>query len=648
MAFKLKNFFGNALLYIILGLFRFLHIFMTNNYQADLGFGILYYPSSAVIYTALLFMVLLIYINEDALEARKLIYAMAFANIVMAFLYFGLKNWYHFEGLINKDVMAINFIKINTAPFIFGTVLLFLESFLVIFIFEFLYKKMASLFWRILITMFLVVGIHTLIFSTMAYIFINQFYLFFIGGLLSKTVALTIYSLLFYIFLLITKNDKDSITETYLSNFKDIFNVLTYRQKYEQVIESKKDVEKELQHKTSQLLAMFYNAPIGIALYDSATNNLEDFNTKYLTILGRTKEEILKINWLSITHPDDKEKERKLVNLLKEGKENYINLKKRLLKPTGSYFWVNLTIVSFTNEKEQRLKYLVMLEDISVQKQAEELLQQNKEKLENLVEERTLELKNSQIALLNLVEDLNEESKKLSQSHEHIAHINEELKAFTYSVSHDLKAPLRAISQLSFWLSQDYADKLDEEGQKQLSLLIGRVKRLDNLIEGLLQYSRAGKTREKELKLNLNTFIKEIVESLSPKPNITITIKNKLPNFIGDPIRIGQLFQNLIDNAIKYNDKQNIRIHIGSKKIDNFYEFYIKDNGPGIEEKYFDRIFQIFQRLESRDTLEGTGIGLSLAKRIVQIYGGKMWIKSKIGVGTTFYFTLPIQKIPFK
>jgi PAS domain S-box-containing protein len=646
-AYKLKDYFGSAVLYIILGLFRYLHIFITNSFQAELGSGILYSPASAVIYTALLIMVLLIYIKEDALEARKLIYAMIFANIVLLIIHYGLSNWYHFEGLISKNILPNTYFKISLPIFLIGTLLLFIESFFIIIIFEYLAKHTKIVFINILVTMLIVITIHTFIISFLGFLFQNKFLFYFVGGLISKSFVVIIYSILFTAYIILTKKS-DSISELKTHNFNSIFNILTYRQKYEQAIIEKKVTAFELQKRTLQINAIFEEAPIGMAIFDYKTETLEEANKQYQTILGKTTEEIRKSDWIANTHPDDLEEDLKNTKLLAEGKISSYSMNKRILKPNGSYLWVNLKIVPFEEVKNKVKKYLVMLEDISLQKQAEEILIINKEKLEKLVEERTLDLENSQIALLNLVDDLNLESKKLSKSHEHIAHINEELKAFTYSVSHDLKAPLRAISQLSFWLSQDYADKIDKEGQKQLSLLIGRVKRLDDLIEGLLQYSRAGKTREKELDIDLNTFINEIIEALSPKPNITITIKNKLPNFIGDPIRLGQLFQNLIDNAIKYNDKQNIIINIGSKKLEDFYEFYIEDNGLGIEEKYFDRIFQIFQRLESRDTLEGTGIGLSLAKRIVQIYGGNMWVKSKIGVGTTFYFTLPIQKKPFK
>jgi len=271
----------------------------------------------------------------------------------------------------------------------------------------------------------------------------------------------------------------------------------------------------------------------------------------------------------------------------------------------------------FSEENIQIIKEIASQLAISIQqcKLREEILAYTKE-LESKVEERTKELE----------------------------HSNRELRDFAQIVSHDLKAPLRAISQLSYWLSQDYADKIDEEGQKQLTLLIARVQRLDNLIEGILQFSRIGKASEKEVIINLNNLVEDTIELLDSPENIHIKIDTKLPTITADPTRIGQLFQNLIQNAIKFIDKPTGFINIGVIERDHFYEFYVKDNGCGIDEQYFDRIFKIFQRLVSRDEQEGTGIGLSLVKRIAQIYGGDVWLTSKVREGTTFYFTFAKNK----
>lgn len=219
--------------------------------------------------------------------------------------------------------------------------------------------------------------------------------------------------------------------------------------------------------------------------------------------------------------------------------------------------------------------------------------------------------------------------------------VNQELSDFAYIVSHDLKAPLRAISSLANWIAVDYADKFDDEGKKQIHLLISRTQRMNALIEGILQYSRIGRIREERVRVDLNNLIKNIIDFIHLPENIDIEIKNKLPAVLCEAIRIEQVFQNLLSNAIKYMDKPEGKITIDCMREDNKWVFRVTDNGPGIEEKYFEKIFLMFQTLNSRDEIESTGIGLSIVKKIVELYGGKVWVESRVGCGSTFFFTLP-------
>lgn len=228
---------------------------------------------------------------------------------------------------------------------------------------------------------------------------------------------------------------------------------------------------------------------------------------------------------------------------------------------------------------------------------------------------------------------------------EQLAGANQELKDFAYVVSHDLKAPLRGIKTISDWISTDYADKLDNDGKEQLSLLANRVDRMHNLIDGILQYSRIGRIEEEKVQINLNGLVLEIVDMLAPPENITITIENELPTIECEQTRITQVFQNLLSNAVKYMDKPQGRIKVGCIEENRLWKFSITDNGPGIEEKYFEKIFKIFQTLTPRDEFESTGIGLTVVKKIVELHKGKVWVESKVGEGTTFFFTLPKHDI---
>jgi light-regulated signal transduction histidine kinase (bacteriophytochrome) len=220
---------------------------------------------------------------------------------------------------------------------------------------------------------------------------------------------------------------------------------------------------------------------------------------------------------------------------------------------------------------------------------------------------------------------------------------NEELTNFAYVVSHDLKAPLRGIGSLANWLSTDYADHFDDEGREHMRLLISRVHRMGALIDGILQYSRVGRIREAAVRVDLNVLLREVIDLLAPPPHVEVTITvQPLPTLTGERTRIQQVFQNLISNAIKYIDKPAGRVRIDYTRDGDYWKFSVADNGIGIEGRHFERIFQLFQTLVPRDRVESTGVGLTLVRKIVEMYGGEVWVESTPGVGSTFYFTFPV------
>ena len=267
-----------------------------------------------------------------------------------------------------------------------------------------------------------------------------------------------------------------------------------------------------------------------------------------------------------------------------------------------------------------------------------------------IVEIRTFPVRiGNQTLGLGIARDITERKKsELSQNEliTKVDKINRELNDFASIVSHDLKAPLRGIKTLANWILADCADKLGDQANEQINLLLDRVERMYNLIEGALQYSRLGQTKGKQIQVNLNNFVPEIINMVVPPENITVTIENELPVIEFEETRIMQVFQNLLSNAIKYMDKPKGWIKIGCVEQDGFWKFSVADNGPGIEEKHFEKIFKIFQALPTSPMFEGTGVGLTITKKIVELYNGKIWVKSKVGQGSTFFFTLPKQKGP--
>ncbi len=247
----------------------------------------------------------------------------------------------------------------------------------------------------------------------------------------------------------------------------------------------------------------------------------------------------------------------------------------------------------------------------------------------------------------NLEQKVEERTHQLALANQALAESNRELDDFTYIVSHDLKEPLRGIDAFSRFLIQDVGEKLDAKNHEYLNSIADAAKRMSRLIADLLDLSRITRQQNPFEETNLSGVLedvrKDLVYALTEK-KVDLKIGD-LPAILCDRVRIQQVFYNLISNAIKYNDKANPIIEVGSTPKGNRYEFYIRDNGMGIKKEYFDKVFNIFQRLPGSEKVEGTGAGLAIVKKIVEKHGGKIWLDSSPGSGTTFYVTLLMEPI---
>jgi len=371
-----------------------------------------------------------------------------------------------------------------------------------------------------------------------------------------------------------------------------------------------KNREEELKESEQRFRRIFEEVTDGIILADPETKKFYFGNKTFYQMIGYNEEEIKGLGVMDI-HPQ--EAMPYVLEQFEKQRRREIALAKDLpvKRKDGSVFYADVNSASITLAGKAYL--MGIFRDVTERKKAEEALQELNKELESTV----LQLRRS----------------------------NEELKDFAHIIAHDLKEPLRAITTLADWISTDYADKLGDDGRDLINSLLVRVDRMYSLIGGILQYSKIGSVTEGQFRVDLNELVSEVIDMVAPPENVTITVENHLPVIKCEKACIIEVFQNLLSNAVKYMDKPQGEVRIGCVEENGFWKFSIDDNGPGIEERHYERIFQIFKTLQPRDKFESTGIGLAVAKKIVERCGGQIWVESEPGKGSTFFFTLPKQEI---
>lgn len=235
---------------------------------------------------------------------------------------------------------------------------------------------------------------------------------------------------------------------------------------------------------------------------------------------------------------------------------------------------------------------------------------------------------------------------KLTRQNNRLENLNQDLEQFIYAASHDLKTPIRGLHNLMQFMEADFSEELKESSKEYISLIKNRVQRINVLIDGLMRFGAISRERSTQTEYDLNKFLRRFIKNHSTE-TIHIKIVSKLPTLSTNPIWINEIFSNLIENAIKHNDKPICEITIGHTEEKHYYKFFIKDNGTGVDKKYHDKMFKLFQTLNIEEENPTAGIGLAIVKKIVIELGGKVWIDSDVNEHFTVFFTIPKKQENF-
>lgn len=414
-------------------------------------------------------------------------------------------------------------------------------------------------------------------------------------------------------------------------------------------ISERKETEKKIIRMGQHYKALIEKAPDGVVLID-ADGNFKFVSPSARKMFGYSLTDEITAHPAELTHPDDLPLVLSLLQNLIQNPSEVYTIQYRFSNNNSHWIWIESTFSNLLSDPSVEA-IVINFRDITDRKKADKEINKLTEELErkvidrtNELEKRSRELLNNEAALMNLVEDLNLKSEELTRSKAQLEIANKELEAFSYSVSHDLRAPLRAINGFVSILLEDYEKNLDNEGKRICGIIQSNATKMGQLIDDLLSFSRLIRSEFNNSKIDMESLVRSVVSDFEAIQNITlknITIQ-ELPMTIGDTNMIKQVWINLISNAVKYSSKnEHAQIDIGSYKDKDEVVYYIKDNGVGFNMEYVHKLFGVFHRLHSMNEFEGTGVGLAIVQRIIKRHNGRVWAEGEVGKGAVFYFSLP-------
>ena len=358
--------------------------------------------------------------------------------------------------------------------------------------------------------------------------------------------------------------------------------------------------------------AIYEQAGVGVGIVAVGDGRFLSVNQRLCDIVGYAQPELLALNFLDITHPDDRQAHVAHQRRACAGEITSFTLEKRYLRKDGAVVWVNISSSLVRDEAGAPEYYISVYEDITDRKRAEQRLRELNATLEQRVADRTAELEAA----------------------------NRQLESFSYSISHDLRAPLRAITGFTAMLLQDAAPKLNENEHKLFERIRGNAGRMSALIDDLLEFTRMSRSTLRRTRVPLQALVGEIIEELREAYPGTEVCVGELPEVTADRQMLRQALLNLIGNALKFSGKiGRPRVEIGCTVAGGETVYFVRDNGAGFDMRYADKLFGVFQRLHRFDEFEGTGVGLAVVHQIIQRHGGRVWAESTPGQGATFCFT---------